>query len=207
MLITIDGHAAAGKSTQSHALAKSIDGHRTNQHFLELRELRGKMLSEKSLTFKDDLYFLFDLIKYKFAESSVDYWRHVTSPIISDEYWLILWERGPEKKYLDLTKLLIPIPDISFYIEITAADSYRRRIFRQHQRDGKTTKLSDIVTPEKYIKTFKERDESDKVFWSWLRSEVSNVHILDGNQSESALTNKMLRILKNDYGIKINSDL
>ena len=137
----------------------------------------------------------------------MDYWRHVTSPIISDEYWLILWERGPEKKYLDLTKLLIPIPDISFYIEITAADSYRRRIFRQHQRDGKTTKLSDIVTPEKYIKTFKERDESDKVFWSWLRSEVSNVHILDGNQSESALTNKMLRILKNDYGIKINSDL
>lgn len=206
MLITIDGHAASGKSTQSHALAKAIDGQRTNHYIFKVRELRNEIASDSSLKSKNDLYFLFDIIQLKFAASSANFWYNVTAPIVSDEYWLILWERGIQQKYLDLMKALVPIPDISFYINISASDSYKRGVFRQQCQD-KAGSLSDIVVPDKYAERFLQRDVSDKTFWKWLGSEVSNVHILDGNQSEPALTNEMLRIMKDDYGIKINSDL
>lgn len=195
MLISIDGHAAAGKSTQSHRIANHLGARRTNQYFKHLGDVRSQMMSEQLLKDKADLYFLFDLIKLKYAAQRTDYWL-TKQTVVVDEFWLILWDRGVSKRYLEILKTFIQLPDISFYIHLSARESYIRKSIRTQIEKGIETDLSGEALNKK-ASQFQEIDKQSNTFWSWIEQVIPNVYLIDGMLSEDAVTQKMLEIIKN----------
>ena len=201
MLITIDGHGGAGKTTQVTKLVKLLEAHRVKAGcFQKLRYLRSEITKDPNLSSKGDIYFLFDLLYRVIRSSSNKFFSE--SIFVSDEFWLILWERGSNQRYFEYLQDFVPFPDVSFYINIPARESYIRTTIR----DKKPHDLSSIAL-DKLSKKFTQKDKQANEFWSWLSKRVSNLHIIDGTLPEEKVTDTMLSILGEHYGIKINSDL
>lgn len=198
MLLTIDGHAAAGKTTQSHRLTDALKAKmrdkRLGLYFRELGDLRKKLMSDPDVRDKSDLYFLFDLVKSKYAAHHTNY--NLTEELtIVDEFWLILWERGVSDRYLNIFKEFMPIPDISFYIDISAEESF----IRSQKRTFKEKGLEKDVLPEAIAERkdqFVKMDEHANKFWTWIKSKVPTIYTIDGRQPEDDVTLEIIDITR-----------
>ena len=182
MFITIDGHSGAGKSTQADILAKRLKLNFTNFN---------------------NTYRAYDVISFAFGQpgpckqlfASVCAWHTIQPPhdnIIFDNFWDSLYQTYLHDELtlssLNMFRDALKLNNRSEpSLSIILNTPYHMALARQISRDKKI-----------HLKLNREDSPDDKrrlEFWQFLESEIHYLHVINGNQSITNVTESIIKLL------------
>lgn len=180
MRITIDGHAGAGKTTMTRRLSQALD----LQILDEQRDTLGSIWREIKKTDNNldhrHLFFLWKILTHRSER-----W-HEHSVYVMDEFWLPLWMIGPQDAAYQLLEDIMTfkegtLPILSFYLDITTAES-RKRVRERYMKTHNNSVEGYIEPPRP-----EDNNRRDRYFWKWLGTKFMPLYTIDAMRDEDTV--------------------
>lgn len=192
MLISVDGRAAAGKTTMSHMLAEVFGGRRLAHSYCNLQpfwELLLEQVPREASQLRSDLGFFRAIVRLR-HDIGPDAPREIE---VSDEFWWALWSKGRDERYFDLFRKHVRFPQLSFYLEISAEASSERWVARRQKR-GRVDREAEAKVLEAGKSKAMRKDKKAREFWQWLEGKFPHLYIIDASRPEADVAAELVEI-------------
>lgn len=201
MIISIDGTIGSGKTTLASLLALHFKGtdfkysppdydEETShingfvREFYEQRDSLKKLVKDYDKKGYDSkIFLLHNLIRNMLIKSS-----DTDGYVFVDSFWDPFWHF--ESKYYDdfypIIHQCIPLPDISFFLGVSA----KRSIIRASMRDPQTDHTADADRIQKKLDAFTK----------WAKDNIPNFYVLQANRPIDKVLENGINIIKEHNG-------